>query len=316
MRRVKPCLALVVPCYNEAEGLPHVMGVLGDYLAGLKRDGLVDESSFVYYVDDGSKDGTWALIQERHEGDEFCKGLKLAGNVGHQNALLAGMVEVRGEVDCIVSLDADLQDDVSAIAEMLKHFAKGSDIVYGVRNRRATDTWFKRGTAGLFYKLMGLLKVRIVPQHADYRLVSRAALEAFAGYGESNVFLRGIFPSMGFASSTVHYARKERLHGESKYPLRRMLSFAWQGVTSFSAVPLRLAGLFSLAAIFLALVLCCITLVVWWKGETVSGWTSLIIATLFLGGVQLFCLTIIGEYLAKIYMEVKRRPRYIVERTL
>jgi len=240
----------------------------------------------------------------------------LAGNVGHQNALLAGMLEIRGEVDCLVSMDADLQDDIGVIPTMLERFAEGCDIVYGVREDRRSDSFFKRSTAGFFYALMKRIGVRTVPQHADYRLVSRAALDALAQYGETNLFLRGIFPSMGFRSAHVAYARKERQHGESKYPLRRMLAFAWQGITSFSSMPLRLAGLCSLGALFLALVQTFLALLTWARGETVSGWTSLMIAVLFLGSVQLFCLTLIGEYLAKIYAEVKRRPRYIVEKKL
>jgi len=316
MHRAEPRLALVVPCYNEAEGLARTMDALADLLATLKKQGVIKQDSFAFYVDDGSCDATWSIIQERHESDPCCKGLKLAGNVGHQNALAAGMLEVRSQVDCIISLDADLQDDIYAIPAMLEHFSQGCDIVYGVRNCRDTDTAFKRATAGLFYKLMALLKVRMISQHADYRLVSRVALDAFSLYGESNMFLRGIFPSMGFRSATVQYERKERLLGETKYPLRRMLSFAWQGVTSFSALPLRLAGIFGLVALVLALVQTCVSLYVWWQGEAVSGWTSLIIAIMFLGGVQLFSLTIIGEYLAKIFMEVKRRPRYLVEKQL
>lgn len=194
MQRAKPRLALVVPCYNEAEGLPAAMDALGELLETLKKDGAIEEGSFAFYVDDGSRDATWAIIEERNRRDRFCKGLKLAGNVGHQNALLAGMLEVRGQVDCIVSLDADLQDDIGAVPAMLRHYAEGCDIVYGVRSRRDTDTVFKRATAGFFYNLMGWMKVRMVPQHADYRLVSRAALEAFSRYGERNMFLRGISP--------------------------------------------------------------------------------------------------------------------------
>jgi hypothetical protein len=236
--------------------------------------------------------------------------------VGHQNALLAGMLEIRGEVDCLISMDADLQDDINVIPALLGCFAEGCDIVYGVREDRASDTFFKRNTAGIFYALMRRIGVRTVPQHADYRLVSQAALNALAQYGETNLFLRGIFPSMGFRSATVAYARKERQHGESKYPLKRMLSFAWQGVTSFSGMPLRLAGLCSLGALLLALLQSLLALLAWMRGGTISGWASLMIAMLFLGSVQLFCLTLIGEYLAKIYAEVKRRPRYIVEKKL
>jgi glycosyltransferase involved in cell wall biosynthesis len=311
-----PCLGLVIPCYNEEAGLPHVMETLDRFLVSLKRDGLVRDDSFVIYVDDGSRDGTWSIIEEHGARNPHGKGLKLAGNVGHQNALRAGMLESRGEADCLVSMDADLQDDINVIPAMLEHFAEGCDIVYGIRDNRDSDTPFKRNTAKLFYSLLGWLGVRIVPQHADYRLVSRAAVNALAQYGETNLFLRGIFPSMGFRNATVAYARKARRYGESRYPLRRMLAFAWQGITSFSGMPLRLAGLFSLGSLLLAFLQGFLALLAWARGETVTGWASLMIAMLFLGSVQLFCIALIGEYLAKIYAEVKHRPRYIVEKKL
>ncbi|MCL2012446.1 MAG: glycosyltransferase family 2 protein [Cystobacterineae bacterium] len=314
MKRATPCLALLIPCYNEEDTLPHLLHTLDKLLATLKSEGLIHNNSFVLYVDDGSRDNTWQIIEAHSLQNVHSKGLKLAGNVGHQNALLAGMMELRNEVDCLISMDADLQDDIAVIPSMLKHHAEGCEVVYGVRNNRAADSFFKRYTAGLFYKLMGKIGVRIVSQHADYRLVSQTALNALAQYGETNLFLRGIFPSMGFPSAVVAYERKERQHGESKYPLKRMLSFAWQGVSSFSGLPLRLAGVCSLATLLFALLLSFLALLAWARGETVSGWTSLIITVLFLGSVQLFCLTLIGEYLAKIYAEVKRRPRYIVEK--
>jgi glycosyltransferase involved in cell wall biosynthesis len=314
MERSIPCLALVIPCYNEEAGLPHVMEALDKLLASLKRDGLIQDNSFVLYVDDGSRDNTWQMVEERSKHNPHSRGLKLAGNVGHQNALLAGMLEIRDEVDCLISMDADLQDDIHVIPAMLGRYAEGCEIVYGARDDRASDTVFKRYTAGFFYKLMKWLGVRMVPQHADYRLVGRMALDALTQYGETNLFLRGIFPSMGFPSAVVPYKRKERQHGESKYPLRRMLAFAWQGISSFSGLPLRLAGLCSLGALLLALLQSILALLAWRRGETVSGWTSLMVAVLFLGSVQLFCITLIGEYLTKIYAEVKRRPRYIVEK--
>jgi len=313
---LSPHFALIIPCYNEEAGLPHVMETLEQFLITLKHDGLVHGNSFVLYVDDGSRDDTWRIIEEGNARNQYSKGLKLAGNVGHQNALLAGMLEVRNEVDVMISMDADLQDDLSAIPAMLKSFAEGFDIVYGVKNNRDIDPFFKRCTAKFFYKLMGVFGVRIVPQHADCRLVSRAALNALAQYGESNLFLRGIFPSMGFRSTTVAYTIKERQYGESKYPLKRMLSFAWQGITSFSGMPLRLAGLFSLGTLLLAFLQSLLALLAWARGETVTGWASLMIGMLFLGSVQLFSIALIGEYLVKIYAEVKRRPRYIVDKKL
>ena len=316
MKRSIPRLALVIPCYNEEAGLPHVMETLGQFLSRLKLDRMIGDDSFALYVDDGSSDGTWRIIEEYNARNSFGKGLKLAGNVGHQNALLAGMLEIRHEVDCLISMDADLQDDINIIPTMLERFAEGCDIVYGVRDNRDSDTSFKRNTAGFFYKMMECIGIRIVPQHADYRLVSQAAVNALAQYGESNLFLRGIFPSMGFCNATVTYTRKERQYGETKYPLRRMLAFAWQGITSFSGKPLRLAGLFSLGALILALLQTLLALLAWARGDVITGWTSLMIAILFLGSVQLFCIALIGEYLAKIYTEVKRRPRYIVEKKL
>lgn len=315
--RPAPLLALVVPCYNEAETLPRTMEALSRLLADCKTRGLIQPESYALYVDDGSRDATWALIERRNAEDPFCRGVKFAGNAGHQNAVWAGMETAREwGADCIISLDADLQDDISVIPEMLARYAGGSDIVYGVRASRSTDTPFKRGTAHFFYGLMRRLNVSMIPDHADYRLVARPVLVALEGYGEQSLFLRGLFPTLGFRTATVSYARKAREAGESKYPLRKMLAFAWRGITSCSAAPLRLAGIMSLVCMALALVLCGVTLWKYVLGETVQGWTSLIIVTLLLGSVQLFCLAIMGEYIAKIFTEVRHRPRYIVEKTL
>lgn len=315
--RPAPLLAFVVPCYNEAETLPRTMEVLARLLNECKAGGLVQPESYVLYVDDGSRDATWAIIERRHAEDPACRGVKFAGNAGHQNAVWAGMEAARQwGVDCIISLDADLQDDISVIPEMLARYAEGCDIVYGVRGSRSADTPFKRTTARFFYALMRRLNVSMIPDHADYRLVGRPVLEALEGYGEQALFLRGLFPTMGFNTATVKYARLARQAGESKYPLRKMLSFAWRGITSCSAVPLRLAGLMSLVCMGVALFLCAVTLWKYLLGETVQGWTSLIIVTLLLGSVQLLCLAVMGEYIAKIFTEVRHRPRYIVEKTL
>ena len=315
--RPAPLLALVVPCYNEAETLPRTMDALSRLLHDCKEKGLVRPESYALYVDDGSRDATWALIEGRHAADAACRGVKFAGNAGHQNAVWAGMEAARDwGADCIISLDADLQDDISVIPEMLARYAEGCDIVYGVRGSRSTDTPFKRGTARFFYALMRRLKVSVIPDHADYRLVARPALEALKGYGEQSLFLRGLFPTMGFTTATVSYARQARQAGESKYPLRKMLSFAWKGITSCSAAPLRVAGLMGFVCMVVALLLCCVTLWKYAMGETLQGWTSLIIVTLLLGSVQLFCLAVMGEYIAKIFTEVRHRPRYIVEKTL
>lgn len=317
MSRTLPFLALVVPCYNEQETLPRTLEVLRTLLDDCKERGLIAPESFALYVDDGSKDSTWSLLEACHAQDVSCKALKFAGNAGHQNAVLAGMQHAHSlGVDCIISLDADLQDDPQIIPEMVKHYTQGSEIVYAVRNDRQTDTPFKRNTAHLFYRLMAFLKVKLVPDHADFRLVGRHALDALEHYHEANIFLRGIFPSMGFTSSQVFYRRLSRQAGESKYPLWKMLSFAWKGVTSFSAAPLRLAGLLSIAGMSVALLLAAVALCNYLGGQTVSGWTSLIIVVLFMGSVQLFCLGVIGEYISKMFMELKARPRYIVERIL
>lgn len=317
MMRDAPLLALVAPCYNEASALPETMQALGDLLARLKAQGHAAEESYALYVDDGSRDATWELIRRRHEADPFCKGLKFAGNAGHQNAVLAGMRTARDwGADCVVTLDADLQDDISVIPQMIAHYREGCDIVFGVRNDRSADTRFKRTTANLFYRGMGLLRVRLVPNHADFRLVARPALEALEDFREQRPFLRGIFPAMGFKTAEVTYRRLSRRAGESKYPLWKMLSFAWRGLTSFSPAPLRLAGLLGTTGMLLALLTCVAALIDYMAGRTVSGWTSLIIVVLFMGSVQLFCLAVMGEYVSKIFEEVKRRPRYIVERLL
>lgn len=315
--RPAPLLALVVPCYNEEETLPRTLEALAALLARCKAKGLIRPESYALYVDDGSRDKTWQLLENRHRTDPFCRGISFAANAGHQNAVWAGMDTAREwGADCIISLDADLQDDIAAVPEMLARYAEGCDIVYGVRNDRSTDTAFKRGTARFFYRLMGWLNVKLIPDHADYRLVARPVLEALRGIEEQTLFLRGLFPTLGFKSSKVYYARLSRQAGVSKYPLLKMLSFAWRGITSCSAAPLRLAGFMSLACMLAALAYSLVSLVKYMLGETIQGWTSMIIVVLLLGSVQLFCLALMGEYLAKIFTEVRRRPRYIVEKTL
>lgn len=315
--RPAPLLVLVVPCYNEEETLPRTLEALSALLARCKAKGLIRPESYALYVDDGSRDNTWQLLENRHLTDPFCRGISFAANAGHQNAVWAGMDTAREwGADCIISLDADLQDDIAAVPEMLARYAEGCDIVYGVRNDRSTDTAFKRGTARFFYRLMGWLNVKLIPDHADYRLVARPVLEALRGIEEQTLFLRGLFPTLGFKSSKVYYARLSRQAGVSKYPLLKMLSFAWRGITSCSAAPLRLAGFMSLACMLAALAYSLVSLVKYMLGETIQGWASMIIVVLLLGSVQLFCLALMGEYLAKIFTEVRRRPRYIVEKTL
>lgn len=320
--RHRPFLAMVFPCYNEEDALPASMEKIEALLTEMKGRNLISESSFALYVDDGSGDKTWELIKARcpdqTEGlPRRARGLKLAGNVGHQNALYAGLVAaLEAGVDCAISMDVDLQDDLSAVPAMLADFSAGCDLVFGVRRERGSDTVFKRVTADMFYRLLGFMKIRLIPHHGDFRLCSRLALEGLAKVGETDLFLRAIFPAMGLRASKVEYARRERLHGVTKYTFWKMMSLAWRGITSFSVWPLRLAGLLSLLGAALAMALTLWVLVVWWEGHPVPGWSSLIIVALFMGSAQLFCLAIIGEYLAKAYMETKRRPRYIVEKLI
>ncbi len=310
-----PLLALVVPCYNEQEILPATMQTLSRMLEECKDNEIIKNDSYVLYVDDGSRDQTWNLLEEKHINDKYCHAIKFAGNAGHQNAVWAGMAQARAwDADCIISLDADLQDDTRIIPQMVEEYCKGNDIVYGVRNNRETDTTFKRVTAHLFYAFMRWLNVSVIPDHADYRLVSRPVLDALEGYSEQNLFLRGLFPTIGFKSSKVFYKRLSRKAGESKYPLRKMLSFAWRGITSCSVAPLRVAGLMSLICMLLAFIMCIVSLFKYATGDTIQGWTSLIIVSLLLGGVQLFCLAVMGEYIANIFTEVRHRPRYIKDR--
>lgn len=315
--REAPILALVVPCYNEDAILPTTMSVLSAMLDKCKKNGLVHKESFALYVDDGSKDKTWQLIEEFHKNDFFCRGISFAANAGHQNAVWAGMETARKwGADCIISLDADLQDDIDVIPEMLNKYFDGCDIVYGVRGDRSTDTSFKRSTAHFFYSLMGWLHVRLIPDHADYRLVSAPVLDILPSIGEQNLFLRGLFPTLGFQTDKVYYSRKSREAGESKYPLYKMISFAWQGITSCSVAPLRLAGVLGFITMIVALVYSLVVLSKYLAGEVIQGWTSMVIVVLLLGSAQLFCLSVMGEYIAKIFSEVRHRPRYIVEKTV
>lgn len=315
--RPAPLLALIIPCYNEQETLPSTINALSTLLKELKAQKSIKDHSFICYVDDGSTDSTWRLLQEQSQKDPSARAIKFAGNAGHQNAVWAGMEMARSwDVDCIISMDADLQDDISVVHNMLEEYRQGSEIVYGVRNNRESDTTFKRQSARFFYALMRKLDLSIIPDHADYRLVAKPVLKILKGFEEHNLFLRGLFPAIGFKSSKVYYRRKTRELGESKYPLKKMISFAWQGITSCSAAPLRIAGLMSLICMCIAILICVISIYKYAMGETIQGWTSLIIVCLFLGSVQLFCLSVMGEYIAKIFTEVRHRPRYIIEEVL
>ena len=317
-RRPAPLLALVIPCYNEEAVLQETtFASLAALLEKLKAGGKISAESFALYVNDGSSDRTWQLIEERHARDPFCRGICFAANAGEQNAIWAGMDKARDlNADCTISVAADLQDDLAAIPEMIEHYRDGSDIVFGARNDRSLDSAFKRRTAEGFYALMKAIGVRLVPNHADYRLVGRKVLNVLPRIHDQTLFTRGLFPSLGFAASVVYYKRQERRAGESKYPLSKMLGLAMHGITSCSVAPLRLAGLFSCLCMLLALIACGYALASYFSGSAVSGWTSLIIVSLFLGAVQLLCLALMGEYIANIFTEVRRRPRYIVDREL
>lgn len=306
-------LCIVVPCYNEEEALEYTNTELAQIMNRLIGSGKVNKDSFILYVDDGSRDNTWRVIENFRQHFPFVFGLKLARNTGHQNALTAGLLVARNHADMMISIDADLQDDVSVMEEMVDKFNQGYDIVYGVRNRRDTDTFFKRTTALAFYKLMQLMKIEIVYNHADYRLLSKRVVEQFSQYTERNLFLRGLIPLIGFQSATVRYDRKSRVAGKSKYPLSKMFSMAFEGITSFSIQPIRM-----ITGLGLLIVLCCVGAAIYafysyLTGRVVAGWTSTILSIWFIGGVQLLSIGLIGTYIGKIYMEVKQRPRYHIE---
>lgn len=308
-----PVLAIVVPCFNEEEMLPVAAAELRKLRDRLSEQGKIAEESRIYFVDDGSRDATWTLIEELADSDRRVCGIKLSRNSGHQNAILAGMFQAEGDI--VITIDADLQDDVAVMEDMVDAYFSGAHIVYGVRGQRTTDTWFKRVSAELYYRLLGVLGVRVVFNHADYRLMSRRAIEALKAHEEVNLFLRGIIPTIGLSSTTVTYVRAERLAGESKYPLRKMLGLAVDGVTSFSVAPLRL-----IAGLGLLMFLLSFALSIWvlWirllTHRTVPGWASVTLPMYLLGGIQLLSIGVVGEYIGKIYMETKRRPRYLVEK--
>lgn len=306
-------LAMVVPCYNEEEVLPTTKKELSNLLQSLQEKKLIKEDSFICFVDDGSRDKTWELI-EKYAQESYIKGLKLSRNCGHQNALLAGLFYAEGLSDAAVSMDADLQDDISVVEQMCQKFIEGYEIVYGVRKRRDSDSAFKRITAEGFYKVMRLMGVDIIENHADFRLMSKRALNWLKEFQEVNLFLRGIIPLLGLKSDIVYYDRKERLAGESKYPLKKMLSFAWDGITSFSTAPLQFITLLGIGVLFVSVVLSIWAVIAKLNGTAVSGWTSMMLIVLFLGGVQMLSLGIIGEYIGKIYKETKRRPRFFIEK--
>ncbi len=306
----------VVPCYNEEAVLPETVKELTAQLNGMIDAGLATEQSRMLFVDDGSKDKTWALIEQFNKENPFVNGVKLAHNRGHQNALLAGLMTAKDECDCAISLDADLQDDVSVLPQFVQKFQEGCDVVYGVRNKRDTDTWFKRTTAEGFYKIMSRLGVETVYNHADYRLMSKRALDALSEYKEVNLFLRGIVPLIGYRSDYVYYDRHERFAGESKYPLKKMISFAIDGITSFSVKPLRIIANLGIVVSLISIVGLIYALVSYFTGSAVAGWTAIVCSIWLLGGLQMLCLGVVGEYIGKIYNEVKGRPRFRIEKRI
>ena len=308
-----PTLAIVVPCYNEEEMLPKTTQRLLDLLTTLLAKNKIRHPSKIYYIDDGSRDNTWRLIESLSVKDDRIVGIKLSRNKGHQFALLAGLNTTIEDI--VVSIDADLQDDPDNIEAMVDSYLKGHDIVYGVRSSRHTDTFFKRVTAEGYYYFMKKMGVDLVFNHADFRLMSRRALDALQEYGESNLFLRGIVRELGFPSDTVEYERQAREAGESKYPLRKMLSFAWRGVTAFSAKPLRMITVLGIASSFVSFCLILWTLFIRFSTNSATpGWASVLVPLLFIGSVQLLCTGVIGEYLVKIYNEVKARPRFHIDK--
>ncbi len=309
-------LMIVVPCYNEEEVFPSSAEQLIAVIKDLIKKEKVSGDSGILFVNDGSRDRTWELISEAYKSSKYVYGLNLAGNVGHQNALLAGLNTVKDICDISVSIDADLQDDIGVIEEMVDKYYAGADIVYGVRSERGTDSFFKRTTAQTFYKFMAAMGVRSVYNHADFRLMSARAMKALSRYKERNLFLRGIVPEIGYKTDCVYYARKPRMAGESKYPLKKMLSFAWDGITSFSIKPITIVAVFGAIIIFCSVIAFIYTLISYFLGHTVPGWSSLMISIWFLGGVQLFSLGIVGQYVGKTYIESKERPRYNIEEFL
>lgn len=313
---MKKIIWLVIPCYNEQEVLPETSRQLEEIMRGLIKKDKISDKSKIAFVNDGSKDNTWNIITDLHEKNPMFTGINLAHNKGHQNALLAGLMTAKDYADAAISLDADLQDDVGVIEQFIDKFNEEKDVVYGVRSTRATDTVFKRSTAHAFYKLMKVMGADTLQDHADYRLMSKRALEGLAKYKEVNLFLRGIVPMIGYETDVVYYERHERFAGESKYPLKKMLSFAVDGITSCSVKPIRMITSLGTLVFTISIVMLIYFLIVWLLGHTVQGWTTIVISLWGIGGLILLSLGIIGEYVGKIYMEVKERPRFIIEKLL
>ncbi|MFR0880258.1 MAG: glycosyltransferase family 2 protein [Oscillospiraceae bacterium] len=309
-------LYMVIPCYNEQEVLHETARQLKEKMESLKSRNMISDKSRIVFVNDGSKDNTWSIIEELHQSDSIFRGIKLSRNKGHQNALMAGLMTVKNECDAAISLDADLQDDINAIDAMVEKFSEGCDIVYGVRSARKTDTFFKKFTAESFYKIMEKMGVEVTYNHADYRLMSKRALDALEQFKEVNLFLRGIVPMIGYKTDCVYYERKERFAGESKYPLKKMIAFAMEGITSLSIKPIGMITALGVGIFTISIIMLIYFLVRHFIGQTVEGWTSLAVSVWAIGGLQLLAIGIIGEYIGKIYLETKARPKFIIEKYL
>jgi len=309
-----PKLVIVVPCYCEEKVIPITAPLFKEELDLLKEKGLISEDSRILFVDDGSTDNTWHIIEELSQQSDNYSGIRLSRNRGHQNALLAGLMEVRSVCDITISIDCDGQDDVTAMEQMVLAYKQGYEVVYGVRSKREKDTFLKRITAELFYKLLLAMGAEVVFNHADYRLVSSVVLNEFAGFEEVNLFLRGMFPLVGFSSSKVYYERRERIAGESHYSLSKMFGLAFDGITSLSVKPIRIITVMGLSVAFLSFAMLIYSLIRYFMGATITGWASTVTIICFVSGIHLISLGVIGEYIGKIYMETKRRPRYIISR--
>ena len=313
---MKNILYMVIPCYNEEEVLHETAKRLQEKLSALIESKKISEDSRIVFVNDGSSDSTWKIICDLHAQDKIFSGINLSKNRGHQNALLAGLMTAKNFADIVISMDADLQDDINAVDEMIEKYFGGADIVYGVRNKRKTDTFFKRFTAESFYKLMNILGCDIIFNHADYRLMSKRALEGMAQFSEVNLFLRGLVPMIGYKSDIVYYERAERFAGESKYPLKKMLFFAFQGITSLTIEPIRMITTLGFVIFMISLLMIFWIFYQHFAGNTITGWSSILASIWFIGGLAIFSIGIVGEYIGKIYLETKHRPRYIISEFL
>ena len=309
-------LYLAIPCYNEEAVLKDTAAKLYEKYHQLIAKGKITSDSKIVFIDDGSSDKTWEIISLLHKGDSMFRGIKLSRNRGHQNALMCGLMTLKDEADAVISIDADLQDDINVFDEMIDKFEAGCDVVYGVRSKRETDTFFKRFTAEEYYKLLNKMGAKVIFNHADFRLMSKRALEAFSQYKEVNLFLRGVVPLVGYKYDIVKYERSERTAGESKYPLKKMLALAWEGITSLSTKPIKLVTRAGLIIFLISIVMLIYFVIRFFMGATVQGWASLAVSIWAIGGLQLLSIGIVGEYIGKIYLETKHRPRYVVEEYL